>query len=253
MAGLFEAMNPQSNTSMEKSSVRTGISLAKITNIKDPKNLGRVKCAYLTSDKDAGETGWIFCLTPFGGNDNGAFFHPNVGDVVALAYENGDIHRPFVVGSLWAGDSKPPVPIQDGKNEEYKFITPNKSFVDFIDTKGKEKITVSTPKNRQVILDDENQEMILSDGTTELKISEKNGTTELKCDKKLTIKVGSGVTIECDGTSGSVEIKANKELNFSAAQINEKASGTLELSGNGSTTLKSSGVVTVKGSVTKIN
>lgn len=253
MAGLFEAMNPQTNNSMEKSSVRTGLSLAKITNIKDPKNLGRVKCAYITSDKDAGETGWIFCLTMFGGNGYGACFHPNVGDVVALAYENGDIHRPFVIGSLWAGNSKPPVSVKDGKNEEYQFITPNKSFVDFIDKQGKEKITVSTPKNRQVVLDDEKQEMTISDGKTSLKISEKNGTTELKCDKKLTIKVGNGVTIECDGTSGAVKIKANKEINISAAQISEKASGTLEMSGNGSATLKSSGVLTVKGSMTKIN
>ena len=95
--------------------------------------------------------------------------------------------------------------------------------------------------------------MTISDGKTSLKISEKNGTTELKCDKKLTIKVGTGVTIECDGTSGAVKIKANKEINISAAQISEKASGTLEMSGNGSATLKSSGVLTVKGSMTKIN
>lgn len=253
MPGLFEAMNPQSSGSAQKNSVMTGIALAKITNIKDPKNLGRVKCAYITSDSDAGETGWIFCLTSFGGSQYGAFFHPNVGDIVALAYEKGDIHRPFVIGSLWAGDSKPPVAVQDGKNEEYKFITPNKSFIDLIDTQGKEKITVSTPKNRQVVLDDENQEITVTDGKTQLKITEKDGTTELKCDKKLIIKVGSGVTIQCDGTSGAIEIKANKEIKVSAAQINEKASGTLEISGNGSATVKSSGMLTLKGSMTKIN
>lgn len=253
MSGLFEALNSGGNNSLEKSSVRNGIILAEVTNIKDPKNLGRVKCAYITSAKDPGETGWIYCMTAFGGNDYGSFFHPNVGDVVVLAFENGDIHRPFVLGSLWAGSPKPPVAVKDGKNEEYKLITPNKSFVQFADTKGKEKITVSTPKKRQVILDDEKKEMSVSDGKTTLKISENNGTTELICDKKLNIKVGNGVTIECDGTTGTVKIKANKEINISAAQISEKASGTMEISGNGSATVKSSGMLTLKGSITKIN
>lgn len=253
MSGLFEALNPQANQSIEKRSVRSGISLAKITNIKDPKNLGRVKCAYITSDKDAGETGWIHCLTAFGGNQYGAFFHPNVGDVVAIAYENGDVHRPLVIGSIWAGESKPPLTVKDGKNEEYKFVTPNKSFVDFTDTKGKEKITVSTPKNRQFILDDENQEMSITDGKTSVKISEKTGAAEISCDKKLTIKVGSGVTIECDGTTGTLNIKTNKEITLAAAQLNAKASGTAEISGNGSVIVKSSGMLTLKGSMTKIN
>lgn len=253
MTGLFGALNPRSDEPIEKRSVRSGITLAKITNIKDPKNLGRVKCAYITSDQDAGETGWIHCLTPLGGDQYGAFFHPNTGDVVALACENGDIHRPFVIGSLWVGDPKPPLTVRDGKNEEYRFITPNKSRVDFSDEKNKEKITVSTPKNRQVILNDEAQEIYITDGKNSVRISEKTGVTEIKCDKKLTIRVGGGVTIECDGTSGALSIKTSKEITMTTAQLNAKASGTAEVSGNGSAAVKSSGMLTLKGSVTKIN
>lgn len=251
--GLFNALNPQFNETIEKRSVRSGITLAKITNIKDPKNLGRVKCAYITSDQDAGETGWIHCLTLLGGDQYGTFFHPNVGDVVALAFENGDIHRPFVIGSLWVGDPKPPLTVRDGKNEEYRFITPNKSYADFSDTEGKEKITVSTPKNRRVILDDGEGEIIVTDGKNLVSISEKTGVTEIKCDKKLTVKVGGGVTIECDGTAGTLKIKANKEITMSTAQLSAKASGTAEVSGNGSAAVKSGGMLTLKGSVTKIN
>lgn len=253
MSGLFDALNPHSDDPIEKRSVRSGITLATITNIKDPKNLGRVKCAYITSDQDAGETGWIHCLTLLGGDRYGTFFHPNAGDVVALAYENGDIHRPFVIGSLWVGDPKPPLTVRDGKNEEYQFITPNKSYVDFSDTEGKEKITVSTPKNRQVILDDGEQEIHITDGKNSVRISGKTGAIEIKCDKKLTVKVGGGVTIECDGTAGTLSIKTNKEITMSTAQLGAKASGTAEVSGNGSVTVKSSGMLTLKGSVTKIN
>lgn len=253
MSGLFDALNPRSDEPIEKRSVRSGITLAAITNIKDPKNLGRVKCAYITSDQDAGETGWIHCLTLLGGDRYGTFFHPNTGDVVALAYENGDIHRPFVIGCLWVGDPKPPLTVQDGKNEEYRFITPNKSYVDFLDTEGKEKITLSTPKNRQVILDDGEQEICATDGKNSVRISGKTGVIEIKCEKKLTVKVGGGVTVECDGTAGTLNIKTNKEIAMSTAQLGAKASGTAEVSGNGSVTVKSGGMLTLKGSVTKIN
>ena len=254
MGGLFETLNPQDDRAFEKAAVKNGIAIAKITDIKDPKNLNRVKCAYITADKETGQTGWVFCITPFGGKEYGAFFQPNVGDIVAIAYENGDVHRPFVIGCLWVGkDVKPPLTVQDGKNEEYKFTTPNKSFIDFVDTKDKEKITVSTPKGRKFVLDDEKQEITITDGKSGLKISEKNGTVELTCDKKLTIKVGQGATVEIDGNSGSIRIKGNKEVNIEAAQVAVKASGTGEISANGSLEVKSSGMLTVKGSMTKIN
>lgn len=253
MSELFGAFDNKTGALPESRSMAGGIEIAKVVNIKDPKNYGRVKCKYITSDKDAGETGWIYCMTPFGGNQYGSFFHPNVGDVVVLAFQHGDIHRPFVIGRLWAQDAKPPLTVKDGKNEEYKIITPNKSYLDFVDTQGKEKITVATPKGRTVLLDDENQQMQMTDGKNSVTVNGKNGTTEISCDKKLVIKVGTGVTITCDGTTGAVQIKANKEIKVSAAQYSNSASGTSEISANGSMTVKTGGMLTVKGSMTKIN
>lgn len=245
MADIFSGNGGQKKCS--------GIALAEVTSIKDPKNHGRVKCRYLTADKDLGETGWIYCLTPFGGKDCGSFFHPGIGDIVALAYEDGDIHRPFVIGSLWAKKNTPPVSITDGKNEKFKLITPNKSYVEFGDTPKKERITVSTPKGHKIDLDDENDLISVSDGKNKLEISGKSGAVELTCEKKLTIKVGSGVTITCDGSSGAVTIKTNSKIELNSAKIGAKASGEASIEGSGSATVKSSGVLTIKGSMTKIN
>ncbi len=239
-----------SSASMEKCG---GIALAEVTAIKDPKNKGRVKCRYLTADKDVGETGWIYCLTPFGGNDYGCFLHPGVGDIVAVAYENGDIHRPFVIGSMWVKKSEPPVKISNGKNETFKLITPNKSYVEFSDTSKKESITVSTPKGHKMSFDDDKDLISVTDGKNRLEINGKSGAVELVCDKKLTIKVGSGVTITCDGNSGAVEIKTNAKITLNSAKVGIKASGEATLEGSGSVAVKSSGVATVKGSMTKIN
>lgn len=231
----------------------TGIVLAEVTAIKDPKNLGRVKCKYLTADKDLGETGWIFCLTPFGGKNYGCFLHPGIGDIVALAYEDGDVHRPFVIGSLWAKKNTAPVSISNGKNETFKLITPNKSFVEFSDVQKRERVTVSTPKGHKVELDDEKDVISVTDGKNKLEISGKSGAVEITCEKKLTIKVGSGVTITCDGNSGAVEIKTNSKIELKSAKIGVKASGDASLEGSGSVAVKSSGMATIKGSMTKIN
>ena len=179
--------------------------------------------------------------------------HPGIGDVVAVAYENGDIHRPFVIGSLWVKKSTPPVTISDGKNETFKFITPNKSFVEFTDKQKKECITVSTPKGHKMSFDDEKNIISVTDGKNKLDINGKTGAVELTCDKKLTIKVGSGVTISCDGNSGAVEIKTNSKITLNSAKVAIKASGEASLEGSGSVAVKSSGIATVKGSMTKIN
>lgn len=253
MSDLFGSMEREDDALPETKSMNAGIELAEVVNIKDPKNRGRVKCKYITSDKDAGETGWIYCLTPFGGKNYGTFFHPNVGDIVALAYQHGDIHRPFVIGSLWTQENKAPLTVQNGKNEEYQIVTPNKSTIDLVDTKGKEKIIIKTPKNCTLKMDDAGQSVELTDGKNALSFNGKTGAVELNCDKKLTIKVGKGVTITCDGMSGAVTIDAKKSVDIKAVQYQINGTGTGKISANGTLSVQTNGVLTVKGSMTKIN
>lgn len=251
MSVFSDMMSDMSNQALMKPC--SGLSLAEVSSIKDPENLGRIKCKHYTADEDFGETGWIYCITPFGGKEYGCFIHPRVGDIVALVYEDGNIDRPYAIGSLWVGEAKPPVEITDGSNEVYKFITPNKSFAEFSDTEQKERITLQTPKERKVVLDDENELISVSDGKNTLEINGKSGEMQITCEKKLTIKVGEGVTITCDGSSGEIQIKTNTGITLDSAKVQIKASGEAAVEGNGSVTVKSSGVATIKGSMTKIN
>lgn len=247
----YEDLFPPSDRREEFS--RGGIRLATVTNINDPQKIGRIKCAYITDDQALGETGWIHCLTPFGGSEYGFFFHPNVGDIAALAFEHGDLHRPYALGYLWLGESvKAPLVISGGENKAYRLLTPNKSMVDFNDTEKKEKITLSTPLERKLTLDDGEKKILLTDGSNAITLKSENGIIEITAAKKIILKAGS-VTITCDGNAGSVKIDAGKEIKLSSAQISVNASSSAEVSGSGSASLKSSGCVTVKGSVTKIN
>lgn len=250
--GIVEMMNSSSNPESNRP-IAHGIILAKVTDINDPNKKGRIKCSFITDDSDAGETGWIYYITLFGGNNNGMCFHPNVGDIVALGFQNGNIETPIALGSVWIADNNCPIELKDGKNDEYKIITPNKSCIDLYDESGKEKITVSTPKGRTLLLDDENQIIKLSDEKNTVVLNQKNGTVEITAEKKLLIKVGSAITVSCDGTSGELKIDAKKAVDISTAQFKVNASGTAEVSGNGSAEIKSSGMLTLKGSMTKIN
>ena len=44
---------------------------------------------------------------PAAGKDRGLLMMPVVGDEVLVAFEHGDVHKPYVLGSLWNGKDKP--------------------------------------------------------------------------------------------------------------------------------------------------
>ncbi|XTZ18438.1 phage baseplate assembly protein V [Micromonospora echinospora] len=76
-----------------------GVVCGVVSNVKDPQNLGRVKLAlpWLTPDH---ETDWAPVGQLFAGPAGGAFFVPEPGDQVLVAFEFGDVRRPYVLGSL---------------------------------------------------------------------------------------------------------------------------------------------------------
>ncbi|MDQ7096755.1 phage baseplate assembly protein V [Desulfosporosinus sp. PR] len=235
----------------EKSIV--GVTLAKVTNIEDPKNLGRVRCAFLTASEDAKELDWAFVLSPFASKQSGLFFLPNVDDLVLVAFENGNIHRPYVLGSLWGSLSEAPVKISAGKNETYLIKTPNLSSIELGDKKGEETITVATPKGRKVELNDKEERISLSDGSNSLILDGKGGEVTIKCQNKLTIEVGSGNTISIDGTAGTIKFNGTQAIDIEGTQINLKATATASIKGSAQVSIQSDGVTAVKGSLLQLN
>jgi uncharacterized protein involved in type VI secretion and phage assembly len=45
---------------------------------------------------------------PMAGKNRGFFFHPEVGDEVLVAFNEGDPQHPYIVGFLWNGNDLPP-------------------------------------------------------------------------------------------------------------------------------------------------
>ena len=77
-----------------------GIVIGLVTDLADPENLGRVRARYPYLGDEISD--WARLVTPMAGKDRGVFFRPEVGDEVLVAFELGDVRRPYVLGSLWS-------------------------------------------------------------------------------------------------------------------------------------------------------
>src|SRR5262249_48593564 len=92
-----------------------GVVPAIVTNLNDPDSLGRVKVKFPWLD-DTQESDWARLVQPGARGRRGMFVAPEVNDEVLVAFEQGDINRPYVIGGLWNSQDKPPATaIENGK------------------------------------------------------------------------------------------------------------------------------------------
>src|ERR1700681_1198967 len=83
---------------------RSGVYPAIVVDNVDPANSGRVKVR-LPQVLVAGESGhevWARIATLMAGANRGTWFIPDVGDEVVVAFEHGNLNRPYVLGGLWS-------------------------------------------------------------------------------------------------------------------------------------------------------
>ncbi len=238
---------------------RSGLTLAKVTNINDDKNFNRVKCLPIGAE-DQDETDWCYVMAPMGGNERGLCCFPQVEDLVVLAYLGDDPHRPIVLGSFWNSEQPPPYPIQEGKVQDYGLKTPKNIEILLHDEDNKQCVTLTMPSGTVLKLDDEAQKMTLQDkdGNNALVMDLQGGNIELKAKTKLTLSAGeTTVTLE---SSGNITLKGNGTVKSEGASVEAKATGKLSLHGaaaevksDGTLDLQASGPTTVKGAILKLN
>jgi phage protein D len=85
-----------------------------VTGNKDEEHRGRVRVKVPALDDQTEH--WARLATLMAGPDRGTFFLPEEGDEVLVAFEQGDVGRPFVIGALWNGRDAQPDPNADGAN-----------------------------------------------------------------------------------------------------------------------------------------
>jgi uncharacterized protein involved in type VI secretion and phage assembly len=200
-----------------------GIVLGIVTNNKDPENLGggRVKVPWFI---DSDESQWARIATFMAGGDRGAFFLPEVGDEVIVAFDHGDIDHPYILGSVWNGVDKPPENNSDGKNNIRKIKSRSGHEIIFGDDQDgkKEKVEIHSKAGHTILLDD-------SAGGEKIEIKDKSGNN----------------SILIDSTQNAINISSQMKLSIKAQMIEIEAGGTMSI--------KSSGTLTIQGTLVKIN
>jgi uncharacterized protein involved in type VI secretion and phage assembly len=195
-----------------------GVAVGVVTNNKDPENLGRVRVKFpWFSDND--ESQWARIATFMAGKNRGALFLPEVDDEVLVAFEHGDMRRPYIIGALWNGVDTPPQEFaNDGKNNLRLIKSRSGHLIKLDDTDGGEKI-----------------EVIDKSGKNSIVIDAKENTITITSDKDIVLKAAKG------------------KISLQSKEIELKSTAGAKIQAGSEMTLQASGKMTVKGSVVNIN
>jgi Rhs element Vgr protein len=246
-----------------------GVVPAIVTNNNDDEDkAGRVKVKFPWLNDEV-ETDWIRFAAPGAGKTRGFYSIPEVDDEVLVAFEHGDINRPYVVGGLWNGKDAPPKPtnevVASGKVNERIWQSRSGHVILMSDEEGKEQIVIrdKTGKNEIIVDSKENaitvnvdgnytvnsggDALVNSEGDATL-TSKGKTTTDSKGD--ITIKTGSAnVTVQ----GSKVTIKGQSAVAIEAqGKLDLKSSGQLNLQG-AQVAIKGSAMVQIQGAMVKIN
>jgi uncharacterized protein involved in type VI secretion and phage assembly len=165
---------------------------------------------------------WARVAALFAGNNRGAFFMPQVGDEVLVAFNHGDVRDPYVLGGLWNGQDSPPATGATDATSKRVIRTPAGHEIELDDTA--QSVTVTTSSGQKLVLGPEKIEL------------KTNGDT-------------ATLTME---TSGRIQVKASTEIELKATSI--KLNGTaLDLKASASATLDGGGACDVKAGLVRIN
>jgi phage protein D len=198
----------------------SGVVVGIVTNNDDPGEMGRVKLKFPWLSDDY-ESDWARLMQLGAGPKAGAVFIPEVNDEVLVAFEFGDVRRPYVIGNLYNGQDKPALGsdlFSQGKVKRSGFV--------------------SRRGHRFVFFDDDS----------------KAGIALISSDNKVRValkETGPEIHIYCEG---KIILESQGDLTLSSqAGVSIEASGQLKMKGDGGISVNSNSQVEIKGQLIKLN
>ena len=230
----------------------SGIAIGEVTDTKDPAGLLRVKVTLPVLSGD-NVSHWARIVSPGAGPDRGAMAIPEVGDEVAVAFENGDAQRPYVLGGLWNGKHKAPdFPdlIKNGAVMGRSITSREGHDLTFSDGDRPEDLFVKIgTADRKAFLVVGHTMIELTNDKKPIKISNSKGTVEIAENGDISV-TGEKITVTAKGDltlSGSnVKIDARQKVTIAG-------NGGADLTSNGPVKVQSSAITEIKGSMVKLN
>src|SRR5919204_436382 len=213
-----------------------GVVVALVTDNNDPNNGARVKLKFPWLD-DNYESDWARITQLGAGPNSGAVWIPEVNDEVLVAFEHGDIRRPYVVGSLYNG--------QD---------TPNLGSGLFDNGKVKRRGFISRKGHQFIFFDDQSKAgvaIISSDGNLKISLNETNSEIHIASQGKVHVESQQDMTFE---SQANLKLSAQQGITLEAqTNLNLKGSSGATLDGGPQLEMKSSGQTKVSGTMVDVN
>jgi len=175
-----------------------GVVVGVVSNNQDDDGLNRVKVIFPWLSEDE-ESHWARVTSFMAGEKRGALFLPEVGDEVLVAFEHGDVNRPYVLGALWNGTDKPPLTNSDGKNNVRLIQSRSGHQVVLDDTDGSEKIAITDKTGKNSIVWDAAENTITITAEKDIVLKASSGKISLDA-KELELKSSANTTAEATGT-----------------------------------------------------
>jgi uncharacterized protein involved in type VI secretion and phage assembly len=206
-----------------------GVTLAEVTDLDDPKGLGRVKVKFPWLSEQV-DSAWARIATAWAGGSRGTYLLPETGDEVVVAFRHGSLQYPYIIGFVWSDTERPPqfTPRLDKRELRSK----SGHRVVFDDLIANEALTLESQGGHTIVLDD-------SVASTQIKIQDSTGMLSIVIDTQ-------SHKIAISSTAGTIEVSApGGALKLDATAIDVHATGALNLSADGS--------VAIRGAIVRIN
>jgi uncharacterized protein involved in type VI secretion and phage assembly len=239
-----------------------GVVVGVVTNNNDPLYEGRVKVKFPWMEDNL-ETGWVRVAMVGSGKNRGVFFTPEINDEVLVAFEQGNFNAPFIVGSLWSGKNKPPLPPSGGSvvvagTVNQRIVRSSSGhIIVFDDTKGAEKIIIKdkTGKNSLEIDSVMNSFTINSGEDITIK-SVRNLTIEAGGQLILKSKLDSSINAE---TKVDIGGKTAASMKVGPSEVSLEMAGAalkgtkVDVQAQAAASVKGNAMVEIQGGIVKIN
>lgn len=176
---------------------------------------------------------------------------PSVGDLVLLAFDQGDVNQPIVIGRLYDDEDRPPLnrpdevifrlPLAEPEDKTIKAAVRNHQ-----DESPARRIEVEMPPKISLLVDDGS--VTATAGKTELKLDQPGGSGGT-----VTVVAGSTrITMDQDGdvkveASGSMSLTARGDLKLEGRSVKIKGLTSASLEAGTKATVKGSATATLQG------
>lgn len=266
---IFEEVSERSVTKTDTGDSRIfGVVVGEVVKNYSDDYPDRVCVMIHTRDKDANVLQWARVAMPYAGSEWGFYFLPEIGDQVLIAFEEGIIDRPYVVGCVQKASDKFMKKNADSLNTHKKIRTRQGSTIEIDDKPAdngkdtgdgtKDRIRVYTPDEAHSMEMDNEKKLIKimdKDKNALIEMKTEKGQITIQAAEKIFLKAGDNVVLAMNGangadkitvkckdfvmeTTGKIEMKGTQKVSLEGASASVKSQGMLSLEANGVATLK---------------